>query len=238
MIVYGSANCQIRDEYCVPKEHENMCSVLLDALSFGYAHRTRFYFYAYYDPNHANFNFEEPKIPDYYQTPRSILKDVKEPVEPEELELAPKPEMPAGYNSNLMRQFVDKKFPLGYHRLAWDYPCRSMSPEIKYVHPNGERTISDLEFEVLYGIKKEKAIQGCPPERILDYLCNQVTFFENKAWGDANFEYVYRYHLDSPELVHHERSWKAKYYDFIFSVPNLVHPASVRAKPPKAKRFF
>ncbi|MFA6336314.1 MAG: hypothetical protein WCX48_12340, partial [Bacteroidales bacterium] len=158
------------------------CHLLLNSMSFGLASRTDWEFWVCYDPIHGHWNFEKPKLPTYYATPRSVLSGAT----CLDGEMIPAPPMRCGYRSEEMRQYDNKEFPLGYYKCPWDYPCREDSDDYMIVHPEYDRLLTTAERNLIFGSPK-----GEVPKPILEYLIKHATYYMNKSWGTQNFDARY-----------------------------------------------
>ena len=95
----------------------------LNSASFGYATNTLWEFFITYDGD-SHWNFEKPKLPTYYETPRSVLKEVSDP---------DSPTVGAG------------------RKVPWDYLCPHIEKGVSYMHPTGHRLLTQHELELLHG---------------------------------------------------------------------------------------
>ena len=179
MIVLQSTNFEISEtSYAVSEEPRNFCQIELNSVSFGYATNTYWKFLISYNPEMGNWNFEKPNLPTYYETPRSILGESIQGRPP----YGNPPKMRPGHTSSLMQE-LDPSFPNGFHRIAWDYPVSDIRKEYSYIHPDGERYLSEEEVILLHGSQP-----GEVPPRILEYLERHASFYETGAWNDQIFD--------------------------------------------------
>jgi hypothetical protein len=225
MIVLESMNFSIGVKKVMrPELHQ--CCVELNSLSFGYATNTYWRFWISYDIEVGNWNFEKPKLPTYYTTPRAILEDeVFNNLDP----LIP--HMPQGHTSKIMRERVPD-FPEGFHRVAWDYPVSKMNGETVYIHPEGHRYLTEHEIADLHGSQP-----GEVPPKILEYLHASANFYESGAWGEQNFEASFDSFAQVFKVSHHKQAPIHKSYDFRHYTPRLCCPVSDRY-PLKKKSIF
>lgn len=201
-----------------------LCYVQLNSLSFGYATNTIWEFWVYYkDIN--EWNFEKPSLPTYYYTPRAVLPKVILPVS-QEFESAPPMRM--GYSSALMQAYEDKSFPDGYFKVPWDYPCPHIEPNVKYVHPEENRVLTQLELEALFGSPLDDV-----PSRIKYYLEKHIHFYINRLWGEQDFEATYDKFLGNGKWRVVPAGGKfIKHYNFQQYTPMLVCMESDRYPTP------
>ena len=176
MIVLDHFKYQVRlihEVKCVPQVF-----LRLNSLTFGYPTNTEWLFAVEYDEDYANWNFHVPFLDSRCATPRDILGEAL-------AEGEPAPGMRGGHSSAMMQE-IDPSFPGGYHKVQWDFPITEMYFPCRYVHPDKDVLLVDEDVKLLYGCEF-----GDIPPRILDYLRQAASYYEDKSWGPQNFSAVY-----------------------------------------------
>lgn len=202
--------------------YERYVQLLVNAATFGFAHQTIFTFFVSYNgPN--QFNFKEPELPRYYITPRALLPN---PEHSGFEDTHSVPEIPCGYTTEMAKKYNNIILDGKYYRLPWDYLCPELKPDVKYIHPNGKRTLSKEELRILWGGEL-----WAIPQAILEYLEKHIEYHAKGLWKDYHFAASYdrfaaKWRVDqTPNRV-------LRVFDFRQFTPRLVCPESNRYPSP------